>query len=213
MTGRLITLEGLDGVGKSTQAALLRDYCEGRGWQPLLLREPGGTALGEELRRLLKSGQAHSHSAELLLFGAARAELLHELVRPALADGRCVILDRFSDSTLAYQGALNYFDEQALVAVARLAAGGLVPDLTLLLDLEESAALQRRSAANSAAAGSPEGLDAIEQRNLIYFQRVRQRYLALWQQEPQRIVKIDAGQDIDAMAQQIRAALEAKWPI
>ncbi len=216
MPGRLITLEGLDGVGKSTQAAMLQAYCEQRGWATQVFREPGGTPLGEELRRLLKSGAAASPGAELLLFAAARAELLHELVRPALASGNCVILDRYTDSTLAYQGALQVFPEAGLEAVTSLATGGLQPDLTLLLDIDAEIALQRRSSAGTQAEAGPGhagGLDAIEQRNLEYFERVRTRYLKLQQSEAQRIILIDARLDISQVAEAIKAAVEKKWPI
>lgn len=225
MPGRLITFEGLDGTGKSTQAALLAEYCLGRGWDAVVYREPGETALGEELRRLLKSGAAHSPAAELFLFAAARSELLSELARPALNAGMVVILDRFTESTLAYQGALQVFPEEVLAGVASLAADGLVPDLTVLLDIDPAAALERRESANRmspagmaehaapGAGAAGEGLDAIEQRNLEYFTRVRDRYIALQAREPQRIVRIDARLGILEVASEIRAAMEAKWPI
>jgi dTMP kinase len=222
-TGRLISLEGLDGVGKTTQALLLRDYCLSRGWETEIYREPGGTSLGEELRRLLKSGLAASPGAELFLFGAARSELLYERVEPALAAGRTVILDRFTDSLLAYQGALGVFPEEQLQMVARLAARGLSPDLTIWLDLPADQALKRRSAANLALAlsdvGSPgevgenTGLDAFEQRDLAYFTAVRERYKSFAAAEPQRIHRIDAAQGVDATAAAVRASINKLWPI
>jgi dTMP kinase len=198
MRGRLITLEGIDGAGKTTQARRIGPYLEAQGLRVQSWREPGGTPLGEGLRSLIKSGLAKSAASELLLFAAARAELVHELVAPALARGEWVLLDRFSDSSYAYQGALNLLPENLLRAVCEVAAAGLVPDLTLWLDLEPERARGRMAG---------EKLDAIEQRDGGYHERVRAAYEALWRDQPARIRRIEAGQPKEAVWAQIEAAL------
>jgi len=198
MRGRLITLEGIDGAGKTTQAKRIGPYLEAQGLRVQSWREPGGTALGEGLRSLLKSGLAQSAASELLLFAAARAELVHELVAPALERGEWVLLDRFSDSSFAYQGALNRLPEDLLAAVCTVAAGGLVPDLTLWLDLDPQRARGRLAG---------EKLDAIELRDGGYHERVRAAYEALWRAQPERIKRIEAAQPKEAVWAQIEAAL------
>ena len=175
MRGRLITFEGIDGSGKTTHVRLLEEYLRSAGFDPLCLREPGGTALGEALRSLLKGGLAKSAVAELMLFAAARAELVEICLKPQLETGRVVLLDRFTDSTIAYQGALESLDADSLATVCRLAAGGLVPDLTFWLDISPQAAFARIGPAN--ADGSPcSARDTIEDRGIDYFARIRQRY-------------------------------------
>jgi dTMP kinase len=199
LSGRLITLEGIDGAGKTTQARRIAQYLEEKAVRVNSWREPGATLLGEALRELIKSGQARDAVAELLLFTAARSELVHELVKPALARGEWVLLDRFSDSSLAYQGALRSIPQAELEAVCRLAAGGLVPDLTLWLDLEPERARGRMGGSR---------LDAIEARESGYHERVRAVYEALWRAEPRRIRRIEAAQPRDAVWAQIRDALD-----
>lgn len=226
MRGRLITLEGIDGVGKTTHVSLLQDYLRGHGLDVRAFRDPGSTALGEQLRLLIKGGVMESPLAELLLFAAARAELVITRVRPALASGGVVLLDRFTDSTLAYQGALMRIPEQSLEAVCTAAADGLKPDLTLWLDLDPCLALERRYPLAQALFGDVQcpggaaaqigGGDAIEQRDTGYFMRVRERYLALSQREPARMLRIDAGGHKDDTARLVREAVAAKlkeWKI
>jgi dTMP kinase len=223
MQGRLITLEGIDGVGKTTHLSLLQDFLRGHGLSVRSFRDPGSTALGEQLRLLIKGGVMESPLAELLLFAAARAELVTTRVRPALAAGGIVLLDRFTDSTLAYQGALMRIPEPALAAVCAAAADGLSPDLTLWLDLDPSLALRRRYPLAQAlfgdapgAAGQVGGGDAIEQRDTRYYTRVRERYLALSELEPERIVRIDAGGLKDDTARLVSGAVTEKlkeWKI
>jgi len=220
MTGRLITLEGIDGVGKTTHLSLLQDFLRGYGVSVRAFRDPGSTALGEQLRLLIKGGVMESPLAELLLFAAARAELVTTRIRPVLAAGGMVLLDRFTDSTLAYQGALLRIPEPALQAVCEAAADGLKPDLTLWLDLDPELALQRRYplaqalfgdapklAGNNAQIG---GGDAIEQRDTGYYRRVRERYLALCRREPARIVCIDASGSKEETARLVRVAVAEK---
>jgi dTMP kinase len=142
--GRLLTIEGIDGVGKTTHAALVADYLREHGLLVRTFREPGGTELGERLRHLIKDGAARSPLAELLLFAASRAELVANVLKPALQENCFIVLDRFTDSTFAYQGALKQIPEDILDAICRAAADGLVPDLTFWLDLDPADALNRR---------------------------------------------------------------------
>ncbi len=219
---RLITLEGIDGVGKTTHVMHLVEYLTRLGLPVTTFREPGDTPLGERLRGLLKEGLAESAMAELLLFTAARAELTASRIRPTLAAGTNVVLDRYNDSTIAYQGALGTINEADLRAVCHAATGGLAPDLTLWLDLEPESAFSRRyplaqaldaggtSSGNNAAAE----LDAIEQRSIGYFTHVRERYAAIQSAEPERVLRIDASGSIDQTRALVRAAVEqrlAEW--
>jgi dTMP kinase len=208
---RLITLEGIDGVGKTTHVARLVAYLAGKGLAVATYREPGATPLGEELRQLLKRGVVLSAAAEMLMFATARAELVASRVKPDLAGGTWVVLDRFTESTLAYQGALDQIPEDVLRAVCRAAAGGLVPDLTLWLDIEPEAAVSRRYPLEQALNGMEvRNPDAIEQRSLEYFTRVRERYAAFWRDDPQRILRIDAGGSIEEIAALIREAVDTR---
>lgn len=168
--GKLITLEGIDGSGKSTQAERLSAWLRARGRRVQLLREPGGTALGEQLRGLLKGGAAHSGVAELLLFCAARAELVDQALRPALESGEWVVLDRFVHSTLAYQGALGIVPLDQIEMVSSLSAQGLAPDLALWLDIPVELAYQRIR---------HQQRDAFEQRGEGYLEEVRRIYARL----------------------------------
>lgn len=216
MQARLITLEGIDGVGKTTHIAHLVEYLSSQDLPVTTYREPGATPLGEELRQILKHGPPRSPLAELLLFAAARAELVNARVTPDLAAGTWVILDRFTESTLAYQGALGAIPEKVLKAVCKAATAGLVPDLTLWLDLEPQQAFSRRyplagvlDAHNGGAQAAME-LDAIEQRSLGYFTRVRERYLAMQKAEPDRILRIDASGSVEETAAKIKKAVTKK---
>ena len=217
MRGRLITVEGIDGVGKTTHTARLVNYLTQLGFQVATYREPGGTPLGEQLRLLIKAGSAQSALSELLLFAAARAELVTTRIRPDMQQGVFVVLDRFTDSTWSYQGALDDIPEEALNAVCAAAADKLAPDLTLWLDLSPEEAYRRRyPLAGEMAAGEidpatqPSELDAIERRDVGYFQRVRARYLSLAQAEPQRIARIDASGTLEQTATMIRARLDER---
>jgi dTMP kinase len=178
--GRLIAIEGIDGSGKSTQARLLADALGA-----LLTHEPGATALGLELRRLLleSSGSAISPSAEALLMAADRAQHVFEVVVPALESGRWVVTDRFSASTLAYQGYGRALDLEALRALVDWAAGGLTPDLTVLVALAPEQARARRS----------QGADRLERLDAAFHERVRQGYLALAAADPATWVVVDGA--------------------
>ena len=199
-----VTLEGPDGGGKSTQASRLVDYLQGCGLNVLLTREPGGTLIGDQIRRtLMDLGNTGMHPrTEILLFSASRAQIVHQVIRPHLESGGIVVCDRFYDSTLAYQGYGHGLDLQALHAITAFATGGLRPDLTLLLDLPAEDGLRRRK-----RGGQWNRLDAYD---LAFHQRVRQGYFALADAEPERWVRVDATQPLDAVHAAIREAVDAR---
>jgi dTMP kinase len=189
--GLLITFEGGEASGKTTQSELLAIHLEAGGWKVLRLREPGGTRLGEEVRRLLlERDEDLTPEAELLLFLAARAELVRRVVHPALAEGAVVICDRFSDSTYAYQGYGRGLDLDTVRRLDRWATGGLVPDLTVLLDLPVELSRRRLGADN----------DAFEREDDAFHERVREGYFALASQEPTRWLVLDASLDAQTIA-------------
>ncbi len=184
--GLLLSFEGIDGCGKTTQACLLTERLGGLTVQPLLVREPGGTPVGEHLRTLLLDrASALSLEAEILLFAAARTELVRAVIAPALAAGRTVICDRFTDSTLAYQGYGYGGDRVWIGCLNRRAARGLQPRRTFLLDLPVEAAAARRHGAG----------DRVESRDLSFHRRVRQGYLELAGKERERFILLDASLD------------------
>jgi dTMP kinase len=214
--GRLITLEGIDGVGKTTHLQTAVDYLNNHSLNVKTYREPGGTELGEQLRRIIKLGTAQSALAELMLFTAARAELVETAIKPALEEGAYIVLDRFTESTLAYQGALGGIDERSLHEVCLAASGGITPDLTFWLDLEPAAALMRRYpmaevlAEQGQTRVSSQEMDAIERRDPGYFERVRARYRSFMEHEPDRIKRIDVSGTVEQTADLICSELASK---
>lgn len=186
MAGRLITLEGGEGAGKSTLLAGLREHLDRGGQDVLYTREPGGTPVGEAIRALVLE-PAHRGIAvetELLLMFAARAQLVREVIKPALGAGRWVLCDRFTDASYAYQGGGRGIDVARIAELERIATGGLKPDLTLLLDLPVTHGRQRASQRGQA--------DRIEAERDDFFERVRATYLARAQAEPARFRVLDA---------------------
>lgn len=190
MTGRFITLEGIEGVGKTTQANAVADMLRALGHEVVLTREPGGTALGEGIRALLldKSLPAMAPTSELLLIFAARAEHLDKVIRPALEGGQWVVCDRYTDATYAYQGGGRGLPDDAIAALERLVQRGLSPDLTLLFDAPVPLALARAKARG-------EG-DRFETERASFFTRVRDAYLARAAAEPSRFHRVDASQPV-----------------
>jgi dTMP kinase len=198
--GRLISVEGLDGTGKTTVCAALAERLESHGVVVLRLREPGGTALGEQVRGLLADpSRTLEPRTELLLFAAARAELVETVVRPALAKGTWVLLDRFVDSTLAYQGAGRQLGDDAARAANALATDGLLPDRTLLLRATPQVRESRMDDRGEAA-------DRLEQAGAAMFARTEARYDALLGEEPERVRAVDASGSPDDVAQLAWAA-------
>jgi dTMP kinase len=201
--GRFITLEGVEGAGKSTALALVREAVEAAGHTAVVTREPGGTPLGEALRELLL-GHKHdgmSDDTELLLMFAARAEHLHRVIEPALAAGKWVVCDRFTDATYAYQGGGRGLSRDRIAQLESWVQGERRPDLTLLLDLPVQQGLER--------AGKRSAPDRFESEQLAFFDQVRQAYLDIAAAEPARVRTVDAGQDLPAVSAAIRAVMEA----
>ena len=195
--GFFITLEGPEGSGKSSQARWLTRWLRRGGREVILVRDPGSTALGRALRRvLLHSASEWSPLAEALVFIGGRAQLVAERIRPALARGAIVVCDRFHDSTVAYQGFGGGVEIGRLSAWGRRAIAGLMPDLTLVLDVPVDVGLARR-------AGRPR--DRMERKALAFHRRVRQGYLTLAKREPRRLVVVDAA----ASPQIVRARIVA----
>lgn len=208
--GRFITLEGIEGAGKSTVAAALTAALRARGVSVVQTREPGGTPLAERLREVvLQRGAEHlSAEAETLLMFASRAVHVDNLVRPALARGEWVICDRYTDATRAYQGGGRGVSAEFIETLSREVLGGFTPDLTLLLDLPVLAGLGRANARRKAN-GDGEA-DRFESETVAFFERVRDRYLGIAAAEPQRVRVLDATLPPDELA---RAALTALEPL
>jgi len=200
--GLFITLEGGEGAGKSTSIAFVREFLEHTGRDVVVTREPGGTPLGEEIREILLHGRdAMTVDTELLLMFAARTEHLERVIRPALSRGACVVCDRFTDATYAYQGGGRGVDDSRIRILEDWVQQGLRPDLTLLLDIPVAAGLKR--------AGNRSSPDRFEREQHDFFERVRQRYLLAAAQEPERIRVIDASRSISEVQAQLHAALNS----
>jgi len=199
--GRFITLEGPDGAGKTSQAEVLCTALRATGSTVLLVREPGGTPVGERIRDLLLAGAGAEHSARVdaLLFNAARAALVAGIVRPALKRGEIVVSARFADSTVAYQGYGGGLRIEDLRSLERFATEGLRPDLTILLDLPVEAGLARKS--------GPEVTRFEESFDVAFHRRVRDGFLALAAAEPDRFVVIDASADPATVGRAVAAAV------
>jgi len=197
-----IVFEGPEGGGKTLQTQRLAASLEADGHPVLLTREPGGTGVGEAIRAvLLRSHDGPMFAqTEALLMSAARAQHVHEVILPARASGKTVVCDRFIDSTFAYQGGGRGLEIEALAAIQRFATGGLEPDLRLLLDLPVDVGLRRRHA-------DPVSLNRIDLADLAFHQRVREAYIRLARQEPDRWVVIDASAPPDSVASAIETAV------
>lgn len=210
---RFITIEGGEGAGKSTLIETLRDLLAGQGFQVVTTREPGGTTLGNEIRRLTLSHQFPiAPKAELLLMLASRAEHIDEVILPALQAGKIVICDRFNDSTIAYQGAARGLGVDAVEKLCKEICGSTLPDLTFYLDVDPEVGLQRSRKLDKQEAKSGE-LDKIESEKLSFHQAVRQAFLQIASREPHRVVVIDANQPLErvlAEARRILLAAEAQ---
>jgi dTMP kinase len=205
--GRLITIEGLDGAGKSTLAELLASEIAARGRAVHALREPGGVALSERIRALVKDPSlAVSARTEALLYAAARAQLVEELLAPLLADGAVVILDRFVDSSLAYQGGGRRLGIGEVRAINLFATGNLQPDRTLLLLISPAEGRKRQE--GRALSGTDGGPDRLEQEGESFFAAIADAYEELAHLEPERIRTIDAAQLPEHVLREALAAVE-----
>ncbi len=203
----LITFEGIDGSGKSTQARRLDAYLQDEGYDTLLVREPGGTELSERVRTLLLEPELTVQPfAELLLFSAARAQLVAERIRPALEAGRIVLCDRFYDSTTAYQGAgRGVAETEWLQAFHRRVTGDLVPDRTYLVEVDPETAQTRREE----AAGDGDRMETAEDE---FYERVGRAYVDLAKEHPERFVRLDGHRPIEALHESVRADVQSLLP-
>jgi dTMP kinase len=195
LPGFLLSFEGSEGCGKSTQIDLLAAHLKAQGQTVEVMREPGGTAIGEQIRHLLqhsKEGQTLTPEAELLLFAASRAQLVREKVRPLLEAGVFVILDRFLDSTTVYQGIARGLPLASVQAINAFAVGSTLPHLTILLDLDTETAWSRIHATGRE-------LDRMESQPRAFFEKVRQGYLQQAQAEPERITIVDADRSPESI--------------
>lgn len=201
MTGRFITVEGVEGAGKTTQLTFMRDFLQAAGKRVILTREPGGTAVGEEIRTLLLAHRKEGMAAdtELLLMFAARAEHLHQVIQPALESGSWVLCDRFTDSTYAYQGGGRGIPMGRIETLEDWTQGRLRPDMTLLFDLPVEEGLIRAGRRNPA--------DRFEVEDVNFFRRVRQAYLELASNNPQRYRIIDASRPVETIRMHLEEVL------
>ena len=201
--GRLITFEGPEGAGKSTQAAMLIARLEARGIEIIYTREPGGTKLGEAIRGVLQynaAGEAPCPESEVLLFEASRAQLVRQVILPALERGAWVVCDRFFDSTTAYQGFGRGFPVELMETINRFAVGEAVPDMTILLNVNVSLGMQRCA---KRQAGQAMKYDRIESEALEFHERVRQGYLELARRYPERFRQVDAMRHAEPIADDV----------
>jgi dTMP kinase len=207
MSGLFITLEGPEGSGKTTQAALLADYLEAEGLAVKRTREPGGTRIGDQIRACLHDVRNTDMVAasEFLLYSASRAQLVHEVIRPALDRGEIVICDRFYDSSLAYQGHGRGLDLDLLATITRFATGGVTPDLTLLFDIDVEQGLARRT-------DGGEEMNRLDLETLAFHRRVRAGYRLLAADEPARWVVLDANRPQLAVQRDVRLAVLGRLP-
>ncbi len=202
MMGLFITFEGVEGSGKTTQMQLLRQHLEARGCTVVLTREPGGTPIAETIRDVLldPAHGAMAPAAELLLYEAARAQHVAELIRPALEQGKIVLCDRFADSTTAYQGTARGLDYEALDRLHRIATNGVWPHLTFVLDMAPEEGLDR--------ARERGRFDRMEQESLEFHERVRQGFLRIAKMEPDRVTIVNAARSIEDVARHIQLRLD-----
>lgn len=205
MKPAFISIEGLEGAGKSTQRTVLEAWISERFGPPLLTREPGGTPLAERIRTLLLSHDEEPLEAwsELLLVFAGRRQHLSQVIRPALAAGQWVISDRFADASFAYQGGGRGLDWERLEALESWVLEGFEPDLTLWLDCPIETGLARARQRGE--------LDRIEAEDRAFFERCRAAYERRYREHPERIVRLDASGDIEAVSEQVRTVLEERF--
>lgn len=203
MKGKFITLEGIEGSGKSTQIALLAKYLQSLGMPLVLTREPGGTPIGDEVRKILldPANTTLDPTAELLLYAASRAQHLKEIIMPHLEKG-VVLCDRFADATLAYQGYGRGLDIDLIRRLDTIVCAGLRPDLTILLDIDAATGVERARGRNNSRGLAREA--RFENEAIAFHERVRQGYLTLARAEPDRIRIVEASRPMDAIQAEIR---------
>ncbi len=203
-----ITFEGIDFSGKSTQCDLLEKYLRGLGREVVRIREPGGTAISEKIRALLldKENRGMTGLTEFLLYSASRAQLVNEVIKPALAEGKTVLCDRYADSSTAYQGFARNIGIEEVEKINRLATGGLVADLTVYVDITVEEAIRRLAAQNKTG-------DRIENEGREFFERVRRGYLHIATTNKDRFKVVNGMDDINNIQEKIRAIVKEKFGI
>ncbi|HEX4134998.1 MAG TPA: dTMP kinase [Bryobacteraceae bacterium] len=204
--GRFITFEGIDGCGKTTQFRLLAQWLREHGKDVVETVEPGGTSIGQQIRRILldPASAEIQPRTELLLYFASRAQNVDQVIRPAIESGRIVLCDRFTDSTFVYQGCGRGLDSDVVLELDRIACRGLKPDITFLIDIDPETSLARARRRNERVGPAESRID---DESAAFHDRVRRGYLALAKAEPERIVAIDGTASIGDVAQRIREAL------
>jgi dTMP kinase len=201
-----ITFEGLDGCGKSTQTERLAAVLRADGHQVVVTREPGGTQIGEQIRGLLLNSrtQGLAPMAELALMLASRAQLIREVIVPAVKGGKIVLCDRYTDSSEAYQGGGRQLGSEAVLDLHQIICGGLNPEITILMDSEVKASVARARKRNQLAnGGGSEDENRFESENAAFFERVHQAYLGIARREPNRVFMVDARRDGDTVHREI----------
>lgn len=198
--GIFITLEGPDGAGKTTQIGFIREYFQSLGKEVIITREPGGTAISEKLREILldKNNSEMSDVTEMLIYAAARAQLVAEVIKPALAAGKIVISDRFVDSSIAYQGYGRDLGDQVRI-VNLSATAGLEPDLTLFLDIDPEKGRERIG---------KDVMDRLEQEKMDFHYKVYQGYKDIWENCPTRVIRIDADRPLEEVKESVLSTID-----
>ena len=202
--GIFITIEGIEGCGKSTQAKMLGKYLGKKGLDVILTREPGGTEIGNQIRKILLDRKNKKILAvtELLLYAASRAQHVNEVIAPELAEGKIVVCDRFSDATTAYQGYGRGLDKKMISVLDKFSTGGLVPDLTIILDLPEKVGLERAKRRNREM-GISRGEGRIEEEGLVFHRKVRRGYLKIAKDDQKRVKVINALRSMEEINAEI----------
>ncbi len=200
--GIFVTIEGCEGTGKTTQAKLLADYLTTQGYQVLVTREPGGTVIGEKIRKILldRNHRELAPRVELLLYLASRSQLVSQVIKPVLEEGKIVISDRFHHSSLAYQGGARALNMLLVQQINEFATEGVLPDITFLLDLPPEIGMERKGSYDE---------DRMEGQGIEFHQKVRLAFLSLASQEPERIVVLDADQPVEQISTSINKHMKA----
>ncbi len=201
-TGLFITTEGTDGSGKTTQIKLMESYLKDKGFEVVVTREPGGTSIGEKIRSIILDTENSdmSHITEMMLYASARAQLVGELIKPSLEDGKVVICDRFIDSSYVYQGFGRNIDIELIERVNRIALNGIMPHLTLFFDIDPEVALKRRIQST--------GVDRIEQEAMEFHKRVYNGYRKLAELYSDRIKTIESNKSVEEIFLDVRAHID-----
>ncbi|MDE6357900.1 MAG: dTMP kinase [Eubacteriales bacterium] len=202
MSGLFITMEGTDGSGKSTQINMLKEYLEKKGYDVVFVREPGGTKIGEKIREIILDPENNEmeHITEALLYASSRAQLVNQVILPALKNGKVVLCDRFVDSSIVYQGIARDLGEDTIAKINRIATGGLKPDITIFLNLSPEKAMERKK--------QQKELDRLENEKQYFYNQVYYGYKNLAKKNSKRIKTIDASKNIEDIYNDIITVIE-----